>query len=212
MPMSMPPDEANRYGLPATYWETVMDERQRNIVRLVDPIPQSAYEVSWFLNSLEATLAAHAKGQEEQGGSFELNPDFQRGHVWTPEQQVAYVESFLRGAAPATILFNCPSFSDHARGDLNRQSFVCVDGLQRLTALRGFIAGTVKPFGLGVEAFEKTNFDPTRPGLRVTVKVYSIANRADLLRFYLALNTGGTIHTADELNRVRALITTAEGT
>lgn len=33
--------------------------------------------------------------QKEMG--LQLNPNFQRGHVWTEEQQVTWLEFFLRG-------------------------------------------------------------------------------------------------------------------
>ncbi|MFR5263759.1 hypothetical protein [Clostridium sp.] len=65
------------------------------------------YEVSIRLNHLEKTL----KEYDEDYG-LELNPDFQRGHVWSEEQQRAYVEFFIKGGKTARIIyFNCPSFS-----------------------------------------------------------------------------------------------------
>lgn len=40
---------------------------------------------------------------------LQLNPDFQRGHVWTEKQQIAWLEFFLRGGKTGRILyFNCP--------------------------------------------------------------------------------------------------------
>jgi hypothetical protein len=39
-----------------------------------------------------------------------------------------------------------------------------------------------------------------------TFEIYAITRRRDLLQFYLDLNAGGTVHTTDELARVRALL------
>lgn len=67
------------------------------------------------------------KEQEEMG--LELNPDFQRGHVWTEQQQIAFLEYFLRGGKSGTILyFNCPSWH-HNVPDGAYNDYVCVDGL-----------------------------------------------------------------------------------
>lgn len=39
-----------------------------------------------------------------------LNPDFQRGHVWTEEQQIAWMEYFLRGGKSGNVIYlNNPS-------------------------------------------------------------------------------------------------------
>ena len=66
---------------------------------------------------------------------LELNPDFQRGHVWTEEQQIAFVEFMLRGGKSAKVIyFNHPGWMDDWKGNM-----VCVDGLQRLTACMRFI-------------------------------------------------------------------------
>ena len=45
---------------------------------------------------------------DEQG--LILNPDFQRGHVWTEEQQEKYIEYVLKGGTSGKeIFFNNPS-------------------------------------------------------------------------------------------------------
>jgi len=62
---------------------------------------------------------------------LQLNPDFQRGHVWTDEQQVNYIEFLLKGGQSSRVIyFNHPGWMTGFKGD-----FVCVDGLQRLTAV-----------------------------------------------------------------------------
>ena len=58
------------------------------------------YEVNIRLNHLEKTL----KEYDEDYG-LELNPDFQRGHVWSEEQQRAYVEFFIKGGKTARIIY-----------------------------------------------------------------------------------------------------------
>lgn len=73
--------------------------------------------------------------EEETTMGLELNPNFQRGHVWTREQQIAYVEYRLRGGKSGVDLyFNCSFWFEGKRGNTGYQAYVCVDGLQRITA------------------------------------------------------------------------------
>lgn len=61
----------------------------------IKPFTKSGtYEVDIPLNYLERTLQSYI---EDWG--LEMNPDFQRGNVWTREQQIAYVEFFFRGGS-----------------------------------------------------------------------------------------------------------------
>ena len=62
---------------------------------------------------------------DEQNEGLELNPDFQRGHVWTREQEIAYIEFLLRGGRTGRDLyFNKPSWNNpvpEASGVLGRR-------------------------------------------------------------------------------------------
>ena len=63
-----------------------------------------SYQVDIPLNHLDNYIK---EMQDDMG--LQLNPIFQRGHVWTKEQQIAYVEFFLRGGKTSRIVyFNCP--------------------------------------------------------------------------------------------------------
>src|SRR3546814_11068615 len=77
--------------------------------------------------------------------------DFQRGHVWTPQNQTRYLEHLLRGGTSSrTLIWNCPgydqSISTSADADAPKE-MVIVDGKQRLTAILGFLNGNVAVFG-----------------------------------------------------------------
>lgn len=48
--------------------------------------------------------------EEETTMGLELNPNFQRGHVWTREQQIAYVEYRLPETLEGTeTVVHCPA-------------------------------------------------------------------------------------------------------
>ena len=57
-----------------------------------------------------------------------LNPDFQRIHRWTQEEQIKYVEYILKGGISGRdIYFNMAGWGDKYNGELE-----LVDGKQRL--------------------------------------------------------------------------------
>ena len=130
-----------------------------------------------------------------------LNPDFQRGHVWNEQQQVAYVEYLLKGGTGSRIFyFNCPNWMS---GKLNRNStFVCVDGLQRVTAIYKFLSNEIKAFDHYYSEFE----DEIDMLNCVRFNVNNLQTRREVLRWYLEMNIGGTIHTDEEIEKVKKLL------
>lgn len=185
------------------YWGN-MSAKNREMFLIVRPLPGSKYEVDVHLSSLES----HLVFLSEVPGGLHLTPDFQRGHVWTPEQKIFYIESLMRGMAPTRILFNAPRWTSgepiEDGADL-REGVECIDGLQRITAVREFMAGAFKVFGqYAVSDLEGTHFDPRR--LRLQVVIYSFVRRYELLQFYLDINTRGTPHSQSEIERVTALM------
>lgn len=157
------------------------------------------YEVTVSLAYLETLMEDYIKDY-----NLELNPDFQRGHVWTEEQQIAYVEFFLRGGVSArTIYLNCPYFTDY-KVDKYDMDMVCVDGLQRLTALRKFLANELPVFGHYLNDFEDKKALLRKESLRVNVN--ELKTRKEVLEWYIDFNNGGTVHSREEIDRVKKLL------
>lgn len=190
------------------YWLSLSDV-ERELYLRIRPQPDAAYTCDVSLSSLENWLESQAKDLADIGGSLELHPDYQRGHVWSMQQRIEYMESFIRGQAPKLIMFNCPGYmSMCAHGDVPANTMQCIDGLQRLTSVRMFLRGEIGVFGgLTSGSMKGTSFDPRR--LRLQVAIYEFRWRRDLLQFYLDLNGGGTPHPQSELVRVRALMASA---
>jgi hypothetical protein len=130
--------------------------------------------------------------------NLELNPDFQRGHVWTEAQQIAYVEFSLRGGKGSQELkFNCIGWLDDYRGP-----FVLVDGKQRLTAVLKFINNDLPAFG----TYYKDFVGVLKDCYEFIVCVNNLHTRKEVLQWYLELNSGGVVHTEEELKRVQKLL------
>lgn len=175
------------------------------LAAIINPLRRNSYAVDFEWRHIGESLPKMANDY----GVFDMCPDFQRGHVWTKEQQLHYVENALRGivSAPAFVLqFNCPNWEDgDYQGDLPR-GFQCIDGLQRYTAIQEYVKGNIKPFGLSHEDMVCSSYSIKGSQYRFRVEVYEFTKKVDLIRHYLDLNTGGTPHTAEEIERVKGLL------
>ena len=150
------------------------------------------YRVNHSLKGLKDTM----KEYEEYG--LQLNPDFQRGHVWTEPQQIKFVEHLLRGGKTNPIYLNQKGWMKDFSGD-----FVCVDGLQRITACLRFLENEIPIFGTYYNDFEDTLTVMEGDMLFV---VNNLPTREAVLQWYIELNTGGTVHSEDEIERVKRLL------
>lgn len=152
--------------------------------------------VSW--GYIEETLDHYSK---RDLAHLDLDPDFQRGHVWTIEQKTAYLEfGLMGGTSGKDIYFNCPGWMGDFRGP-----FVLVDGKQRIDAVREFLKNRVPIFGHFFSEFED-KMPPFSGEGCFTFHVNNLETRAEVLQWYLALNTGGTIHTKEEIEKVKLLL------
>lgn len=119
---------------------------------------------------------------EKDFGGLELNPEFQRGHIWTVEQQTSYVENVMRGVvstAGTVVQFNCknwPGIPQQPDSDL-ADGVQCIDGLQRLTSVTEYLDGRIKPFGKGLQKWDGTAWDVRRMEFRFRIAVFSFQRK-----------------------------------
>lgn len=151
------------------------------------------YQINMPIKLLPEWIEHHEK---EDG--LQMNPDFQRGHVWSEAQQIAYVEFLLRGGnSGKTIYFNYPGWMRDFQGE-----FVCVDGLQRTTAICRFINNEIPAFGCLYKDYEdELHCDP-----EVFININNLQTKAEVLQWYLEMNDMGTPHTQSEIERVKELL------
>lgn len=166
-------------------------------------IPQLTRFGNWQINISLADLPYQIKKwQEDEYYNLQLNPKFQRGHVWTEQQQISYIEFVLRGGKPArTIYFNKPSWGG-VSPSTQYDEFVCVDGLQRVTAVLKFINNEIKVFGSCYKEFK----DHLPSNAELLFNVNNLQTEKEVLRWYVDMNAGGTPHSNDEIERVKRMI------
>jgi len=141
--------------------------------------------------------------EEVDGAGLVLCPDFQRGHVWTEKQQEEYIAFLLRGGKTGRDLyFNCPSWNQPVKDD-TYNDYVCVDGLQRLTAIGRFVNNELRVFGRLYKEFEGR---PRMTQEYLRIHVNDLKSKEEVLTWYLEMNSGGTPHTWMELRRVAEML------
>jgi hypothetical protein len=154
------------------------------------------YQVNVGWDYLEDWIA-HNRDKPSVG--FEMDPDFQRGHVWTEQQQIRYVEFMLRGGKSSRVIYwNCKGWMHTFEGPM-----VLVDGKQRISAVLRFLGNEILAFGHKREEYTD------RLGLchcDFLMNVNNLKTRAEVLQWYIDLNAGGVAHTNEEINKVRRLL------
>jgi hypothetical protein len=163
--------------------------RLRRVQRLT---PDCTYRV-------DIAIAAIPRFIEQYG--IDMDPDYQRGYVWTLRQKQKFVGAVLQNNQSIPIFwFNTLSLR-HAE---------VVDGKQRLSAILDWLNGkyaAICPCGEQFMFADHDDIGGRNLDMMTTLKMHFVQlPRVDVLRFYLALNSGGTVHKAKDLDRVRSLL------
>lgn len=165
-------------------------------------IPQFTKTGSWQCDFDIVRFSREIDRMVSEDG-LQLNPDFQRGHVWTEDQQIKFVEFLLKGGKTARIVYlNKPSW--------NRQvpegaydDFVCVDGLQRITAIQRFVKNEIKVFGYHFNEYED---NPRVMYDTMKININDLKSKREVLQWYIDFNVGGTVHSDEEIEKVKLLM------
>lgn len=160
----------------------------------IEQLPRARYEVDVSWRDLEGFIQ-NAISKD----GLNLEPDFQRAHVWTRDQQRAYVEYVMQGGEVGrNLTFNSPGWGYK----LEIGTYEIVDGKQRLEAVRAFLRDEFPAFG----SLRSEYTDLMRHILGFKWRICGLETRAEILQLYLNINAGGTPHTQAELDRVRIML------
>ncbi len=157
-------------------------------------ITEGSYEVNVEIDDIDRSIERYVSEY-----NLDIDPDFQRGHVWDEEKQVRFIEFMLGGGRSSRVIyFNHPGWMNSFKGD-----FVLVDGKQRLNAAMRFAKNEIPAFGYYRKEYtDKPQF--MHSSFRFNIN--SLKTRKEVLQWYLDLNTGGVVHTKEEIERVRQLL------
>jgi hypothetical protein len=153
-------------------------------------------------------------------GQIDLSPAYQRGRVWTTDQRIALVYSWLSGVPIPAVILNDRTYAGWRRnGDTTAYAYAVIDGKQRIETAIAWVSGdfAVPASWFDPEFVETT--EQTEDGLYVRFtglteigrrfamrhaslpcaegRLDSIAAEA---RVYQLVNGGGTPQTAADMN------------
>jgi uncharacterized protein with ParB-like and HNH nuclease domain len=157
----------------------------------INQFPTAHYQINVRWSYLEKWLESFS-----EDCTLNLNPVYQREHVWNEQQKIAYVEYILRGGEVSKTLY----WNNAGCKKLWDAPMELVDGKQRLEAVRSWLRGDILAFGLHKNEFEGVLMAD------FVMKVCNLKTSKDVLELYLAINSGGTPHSQEELNRVRSIL------
>jgi hypothetical protein len=131
-------------------------------------------------------------------------PPFQRDHVWTTEQEIAFLNSARRGLPLGTYTFNTTvGMSEARRVDENGREYFfadlwLLDGMQRLTALQRFFDGEYPVAGSYWADLDEVTKRCFLSNVHFTGYETKIVDEMEMRHIYDAMNFGGTAHTAEQ--------------
>lgn len=94
------------------------------------------------------------------GADGDVSPEYQRGSVWTEDQRIALVRSWLMGVPIPSIVINDRLFSDWPstkEGPVGGFAYSAIDGKQRIETAIAWFAGE---FAVPASWFSPTDYDP----------------------------------------------------
>jgi hypothetical protein len=136
----------------------------------------------------------------------ELNPDYQRGYVWTQEQKERYIEyRLMDGMSGRIIYWNCPNWQRDFGNSNWHNTLELVDGKQRLNAVFEFLDNKVKAFGKYLIEYKDADI-MKRMRYDFEFHINNLSTKKEVVEWYLGLNNGGSIHTEDDLNIAKKIL------
>ena len=155
----------------------------------IKKFPKAGYQVDLEWLGLDEIFKSY---QNDYG--LELDPVYQRGYVWTEYQQTAYIEYRLRGGMGGRDVY-MNSFNWQGGGEVGVLQLV--DGKQRIEAVMAFLQNRLP-------IFNGNYFKDFTDNIRIfegsfKLKINNLPNEREVIDWYLALNTGGSHHTEEDL-------------
>ena len=124
---------------------------------------------------------------------LELEPPFQRSHVWTKEEQISFVEYGLKGGLSGRNVY----LNARRWGTGEPYPLVLVDGLQRITAVLAFLNDEIPAFGTLRSEYED-DMHYTSPCFEWFVN--DLPSMHMVVDWYVELNSTGRPHTVAEID------------
>ena len=159
------------------------------------------WRANYRINAPWSMLISMLDGFKNDFG-VDLDPDFQRGHVWSTDKSIKYVEYILaNGPSAREIQWN--SYNWSAMSASTWGTLELVDGKQRMNSALMFLNNEIPAYGnLYRDYTDRLNLC----NHYFIFFINNLPTRKDVLQWYLQLNDGGVVHTKEEINKVKDLL------
>lgn len=149
---------------------------------------------------------------QEARADLNHDVDFQRGYVWSLQQKQELILSWLKELPIGTFYIN--KINPYSQGEDNIEQLqeldgVLFDGKQRLTTIISFLKMEFPVAYQGKELYAKDfskNVINRALSCNVNVCETSFDNKLDLVRYYLDINTSGTPHSRDDIEKAKEIV------
>nr|WP_250807068.1 DUF262 domain-containing protein [Neorhizobium tomejilense] len=131
-------------------------------------------------------------------------PPFQREHVWTRDQEIAFIDSARRGLPLGTYTYNVTAGKREAeRVDADGRQYYyadlwLLDGMQRMTALQNFFDGHFAVEGQYWQDIGELERKFFLQDVHFAAYETQYTDEDTMRMIYDAMNYGGTAHTESE--------------
>lgn len=133
--------------------------------------------------------------------NLDFDPEFQRGYRWSHSQKIAFIEYLLSGGPSGReIYFNYPRWM--GTSSLN-DVMTLVDGKQRISTVMSYIKGE---FSVFENIFYKDLRLEDASRIFLYFNVNDLTEMKDIVTWYLSMNTGGSVHTEEDLQKAKDIL------
>lgn len=189
----------HRYGrevdqgvaLRTSYWIGIVKKRE---VTRENRVRESRLEGAFVTTGLSGVM-------RKLLGELTDSPDYQRGYVWSAEDQQRYLDSVFEGRDLGRFIFVKHPYP---------QAEELLDGKQRLNCLNLFFQSRISWRGLFWHELNKLErYQIENRSVQVATLSGSAFSRSDRLRVFLEVNAAGVPQSEEHLDHVRALLAEA---
>lgn len=161
-------------------------------------VPDCTYRVDFGMLRMEAFIEQY---------QIDMDPPYQRDYVWDIHQKQKFVGALIQNPNSIPIFWFNWKNKSHTKGA------EIVDGKQRMKALLEWGQGKFEAICPCEETFHVDQLDENSKryaSYMCTCKMHFVClSPIEVMKFYLALNSGGTIHSSEDLSKVRLAIVEA---
>lgn len=142
----------------------------------------------------------------------DMNPEYQRGNVWTVEQEEKLIDSIFKQINIGAFVFVEKDWA--CNGDVVDDMYEILDGKQRLTAILHFVEGKIKYNGLCYHEMSRYNqffFEDTQI-LMGELKFRDGYDKKKVLENFIRLNECGSTVDSSVIEKAKEIKSHLEGT